>query len=149
MKKLNWCLKQNKGIKLIKPNNNLSESYIKDADKTLENTKNIEGKWEIIMTYYACYNALYSVIIKAGIQSEIHDCTIELMNLFRFKKEQIEFMKELKEKRIKTQYYLEEIKLKSKKEVQEFILNCKIILDDLSSKKIERIREVIEAKLKK
>jgi len=76
MKKLKWCAKQSKGIKLIKINNNLSEAYIKEADETFDNMIRTKGNWKTILAYYSCYNALYSLLIKYGIKSEIHDCTI-------------------------------------------------------------------------
>src|SRR3989344_7062040 len=110
--KLTWCCKQKKGIKLIDLKPHLSESYIKEADETLENMFLSKGKWKIITAYYACYNAIYAILMKCGIQCEIHECTIELMKLFNFASSEIEFMKKLKEDRIQTQYYLKNIELK-------------------------------------
>ena len=80
-KKLIWCINQNKGIELIDQKLHLSTSYIQEADETLENMLSSKGKWKTIMAYYTCYNALYSLLMKVGIKCEIHDCTIELMDL--------------------------------------------------------------------
>jgi len=143
LKKIKWCLKQKKGIKIIKPNTNLSNSYLKDADETLENLSTVKRKWKVIIGYYACYNALYSILMKAGIQSEIHECSLELMKFLDFRDNSVIFLKDLKEKRIKVQYYLKEIALESEKEVKEFVLECKTILKDLNSEKIEQIRNDI------
>ncbi|MEA2003961.1 MAG: hypothetical protein U9O53_03295 [archaeon] len=49
----------------------------------------------MITAYYACYNALYSILMKCGIKSEIHDCTIELMDFFDFEAKDIEFITQL------------------------------------------------------
>ncbi len=34
--KLNWCIKQKKGIKIIAPNDNLSKKYLKESIETLK-----------------------------------------------------------------------------------------------------------------
>jgi len=141
--KIRWCCNQDKGISLIELKPHLSESYIKEADQTLETVLNVKGKWKVITGYYACYNALYSILMKCGIKSEIHECSIELMELFGFSNDEIDYMRKLKEDRIQTQYYLKEIFLKDEKEVKRFILKCKEILNGLSSNKIEEIRDKI------
>ena len=133
-KKIVWCCKQNKGIKLIESNDNLSKEYIKKAEDTLDAVKINKKIWKIITAYYACYNALYSILMKVGIKCEIHDCTIELMKLIKdFDEKDITFLKSLKKNRIQAQYYLEEKELESELEVKEFVLKCKCILDSLDT----------------
>ena len=66
--KINWCLKQKKGIKLVELKPHLSESYIKESDESLNVCSKLEGKWKLISGYYACYNAFYSLLMKAGIK---------------------------------------------------------------------------------
>jgi uncharacterized protein (UPF0332 family) len=141
--KIKWCMCQKKGIELIDLNLNLSKAYIDEADETLENVFLAKGKWKIITSYYACYNALYSILMKSGIKSEIHECSIELMYLFDFSEEDVIFLKNLKEDRIKVQYYLKKINLKDECKVKKFILKCKIILNDLNNQKIESIRKLL------
>jgi len=144
--KINWCLSQSSGINLMPPNINLSNSYIKEADETLENVFSSKGKWKTITAYYACYSALYSILMKCGIKCEIHDYTLELINLFSFTKEEIKFIKNLKDDRINAQYHLKNILLNDEKPVKEFIFKCKIILNDLNSQKIEEIRKLLMEK---
>ena len=139
--KINWCLKQKNGIEIIEIKPHLSQSYLKEADETLENMFITKGKWKVITAYYACYNALYSILMKSGIKCEIHDCTIQLMSMFEFENKEIKYMEKLKDDRIKTQYYLKEINLKNENEVKDFISKCKNILNNLNSKKIEQIRD--------
>lgn len=55
--KIMSCLKQAKGMKVIELKLHLSESYMKEADETLENVFTAKGKWKLITGYYACYNA--------------------------------------------------------------------------------------------
>ncbi|MEK6888041.1 MAG: hypothetical protein AABX14_03795 [Candidatus Aenigmatarchaeota archaeon] len=116
---------------------------MKEADDTLENVFTAKGKWKLITAYYACYNALYSVLMKCGIKCEIHDCTIELMGMLGFDTSDIKYMIKLKEDRIQAQYYLKNIQLKDESKSKEFILKCKAVLDSLDSGKIEKIREKI------
>ena len=81
VKRLKWCGNQNKGIKLIEPNVNLSEEYLKSSEETLVVLKNIESKsnmWLATTKYYCEYFAIYAVLMKLGIKCELHDCTIEV-----------------------------------------------------------------------
>ncbi|MGM5488712.1 MAG: HEPN domain-containing protein [Nanobdellota archaeon] len=86
MDKLAWCRK--KGIKLIPPNENLAQAYLKKAYSSLNMlTSAIEKKeyeWMASTAYYARYFAVYALMMKCGIQSEIHDCTLHIVQkLFR------------------------------------------------------------------
>ena len=138
--KIKWCSKQPKGVKLIELKPHLSKSYMKEADETLENVFSTKGKWKLITAYYACYNAFFALLMKCGIMCEIHDCSLELMELFGFDTTEIDYLKKLKEDRIQTQYYLKEIFLGDESNVKEFILKCKTVLHGLDSEKIEIIR---------
>ncbi|MCX6819641.1 MAG: hypothetical protein NT129_06625 [Candidatus Aenigmarchaeota archaeon] len=142
--KMKWCICQKKGIKLIVAKPHLSRSYIEEADATLENVFSTKGKWKLITAYYACYNALYSILMKCGIKCEIHDCTIELMSLFDFTRDEIRFMTRLKEDRIQAQYYLKNVELRNEADVKNFILRCKVLLNDLNSEEINNVRKNIE-----
>ena len=144
MNKLDWCLKQKRGIELISLKPHLRDSYFKDAKDNLEICLKLKGKWKLITGYYACYNALYSILMMCGIKSEIHDCSIELMNLFDFSGEDIDFLKNLKENRIQTQYYLKKVLFENEEGVKDFVSKCKEILNGLSSSQIEKIREKLK-----
>ncbi len=102
------------------------------------------GKWKLILAYYACYSALYSLLMKCRIKSEIHDCSLELISLFDFSVSEVNFFRKLKEKRIKTQYYLQGIILKDEIVVKKFIIKCKILLNSLNLDKINKIRDKIK-----
>ena len=141
--KIRWCLCQKKGIQIIGIKPHLSKSYMEEAELTLENVFPAKGKWKLITAYYACYNALYSVLMKCGIQCEIHDCTIELMDILGFESEKIKYMRKMKGDRIQAQYYLRDVRLDDEQKVKEFILACKVLLNDLNSAKIEQIRNAI------
>ena len=140
MNNLNWCFKQNKGIKIIQSNLGIAKKYLSDAklDLTLINKK--EPKWNIIKEYYVCYNSLYSLLVKCGIKCEIHDCTIKLMNIFGFEKKVQNKLVDLKKERIGVQYYLG----KSKKDYFDFAKSffeiCEIKFMELNDFEINKIR---------
>lgn len=144
MKKISWCKEQKDGIKLIEPSERLSQKYYEEAEKDLKEMQKAESlKWKDIQGYYACYNALYAVLQRIGIKSEIHDCTLKLLNYIEgFSEEQKRFIRKLKEKRIGTQYYLEPTKIDENK-IYDFVLTCKNILNNLKPEDIKRIRIVI------
>ena len=143
MDKLEWCLKQKKGIKVIESNENLSKEYIESSDENLQIMQKVRGKWKTIIAYYTCYDCISAVLQKAGIQCEIHDCSIELLGFFGLDQDQIKFIKELKKKRIDAQYYLRKPKEVNSDKVKEFISSCKLSITKLSQDKIEKIKEII------
>ena len=130
--KISWCLKQKNGIELIEPNDNLSEQYFREAKETLQEISGHGTKWDVIMAYYACYNALYALLMKAGIKCEIHDCTINLIKLIdEFSNAEYVFLTKLKEQRIQAQYYLKKEKLENLPEVKQFVLKCQVFSEEL------------------
>lgn len=144
MVSLNWCKNQVRGIELIDKKEGLSKSYLNEAHESFLAFLKNDGKWKIITGYYACYNALYSILMKCGIKSEIHDCSIKLMELFDFSSEEIKFLEEFKKKRIETQYYLKEVQMFELGLVKKFILKCELILNELNVNKVKEVRELLK-----
>ena len=140
MVEIKWCRKQPQGINLIDRKSHLSEAYLKDAYESLKVCMNSEGKWKVVTGYYACYNALYSVLMKCGIKCEIHDCTIKLMSFFNFSDREVKFIEGLKKKRIQGQYYLMKVEIGSVALVKDFILKCEEILNSLNESEVNKIR---------
>ena len=133
MDKIGWYRQQKKGIEVIEPNNNLCGAYFADAEDSLLVLEQISGKWQVIAAYYACYNSVYALLMKAGIKCEIHDCTIKLMDLISdFDAEDKSFLSELRDKRIQNQYYLKREKLDDPKRIKSFVSKCKKIAEDLA-----------------
>src|SRR3989344_3249689 len=109
---LDWCKKQ--GMTVIEPNDNLAEEYFKNAEETLRVANLIKesgsNMWLATQKYYTEYLAAYSILMRIGIKSEIHSCTIEIINLLE-KERIIHFqfaaiLEEDKKLRIDNQYYL-------------------------------------------
>jgi uncharacterized protein (UPF0332 family) len=114
MKKINWCKKQSTGIKIVKPNDNLSKEYYQNAEESLRVLRKIYEvqslMWLATTKYYIEYFAVYSLLMKIGIKCEIHDCTIALAGLLE--KEDVlpqgtaNMLEIDKNLRIDNQYYL-------------------------------------------
>lgn len=84
MVSIRWCRKQMKGLKVITPSTKMSDSYLRMAESTLNSLKTGELSriWAAAKIYYAFYYSLYSVMLRIGITSEIHACSIEFMKRF-------------------------------------------------------------------
>jgi hypothetical protein len=67
-----WCLKQKRGIKLEKPNNNLYNVYINKAKSSLNMLSSAIQKdeidWIATTAYYARYFSFYALLQKCGIK---------------------------------------------------------------------------------
>lgn len=110
MDKIKWCLRQNKGIELVEPSDNLRDAYLKKAEDALETLRTSKIKdWRLIIAYYIIYNGIYSLLMKIGIKCEIHSCTIEFVKYFlktHFSEEDFELIDKAFSARIDSQYYV-------------------------------------------
>jgi len=160
-RRISWCLRQKKGIRMEEPNDGLCKSYLKEANDSLvsmnANMKAGLRKWVIITAYYARYHAIYALLRKAGIKSEIHDCSIALVKyLFSgiFDREFFAELEESKEQRINLQYYTNRTVSDSDYErnmtsSREFVLRVEKAIDSLTFQEISRARERLSDLLKK
>jgi uncharacterized protein (UPF0332 family) len=109
-----WCLKQKRGIRITEPNPNLTKAYLKKATSALNTmtaTLQInEADWTATTAYYARYFAFYALLMKIGVKSEIHDCTINVAQLLAnhgiLRQRLVDEISEAKQERIDTQYYV-------------------------------------------
>ena len=141
--KLNWCCMQKSGIEIIEQKPHLNRSYIQESEKDAKAIDSADEKWKVIIGYYSCYEALYSILMQCGIKCEIHDCTIEMMDLFGFSEEDKKFIKNLKKLREENQYYLKRNPI-DKSEILRFTGKCKEILNNLNDDNINNIRSKIK-----
>ncbi|MBI2543563.1 MAG: hypothetical protein HYW24_05265 [Candidatus Aenigmarchaeota archaeon] len=153
MNKVSWCKKQVKGIKLIEPNDNLSEEYYQNAEESLKVLRSIKETksniWLATTKYYTEYFAVYSILMKIGIKCEIHDCTIALIEFLE--KEKIfdagisKTLEKDKEIRIDNQYYLKNrpVEINFEK-LSEFMISIKETLNGLDNNKITELRRKVD-----
>ena len=148
---LNWCLKQSKGIRIVKPSDNLVKAYLeksRNALKSMEiNAQASLAEWAVSASYYAEYFAVYALLSKFGVKCEIHDCTITLFeHLFcdTVSSEIIKDLRNSKENRVETQYYTQEINVDLEqiiKKTKKFVLEIDSIIDGLNSEKIAELKK--------
>ena len=144
MAELGWCLKQKKGIELVEPNDNLGLAYLQDAKDSLESLDTSKGMWRTVIAYYACYYALYALLMKVGLKCEIHDCTLILMQFFDFNEEEKEFMEMMKNERIGVQYYRKEAKDFDIGIVKSFVVKCNELYLKINGDEIQSIRGLVK-----
>ena len=153
MNKISWCKNQERGIKMIEPNENLSREYYENAEESLRVLRAISqtksNMWLATTKYYIEYFAVYSVLMKLGVKCEIHDCTIPLVKLLELegviKQGTSKILEQDKELRIDNQYYLKNkpVEINFDK-LSEFMLSIKDSLNKLTEEKIKGIRKKIE-----
>ncbi len=148
---LKWCLKQGRGVRLVKPSENLVRGYQQKSRSALKsmdvNAREGIYEWAVAASYYARYFAVYALLQKIGLKSEIHDCTIALFNyLFRddVSSRLIEELKLAKEERVETQYYTSEVTVDGKQLVSDaktFVLEIEKLADALNREKILKLQK--------
>ena len=152
MRKISWCKNQNKGIKLVEPNDNLSDEYYSNAEESLEVLRSItptkSNMWIATTKYYIEYFAVYSVLMKWGIKCEIHDCTISLAKFLEdeniIEKGISKILEKDKQLRIDNQYYVKNKQVDVDFEkLSKFIISIKQTLNNLERDKIKNTRDKI------
>lgn len=109
MVSIDWCIKQSKGIRKVKPSKNLYDSYLNMAERSISDLNKVETDiWRTTISYYIFYYSLYALMAKIGIKSEIHSCTILFLEKYLTKyysENDIKMVKNSHEARINLQYY--------------------------------------------
>lgn len=95
--------KEERGLRLITPNDYLSNGHIKKADHNLivmtDLSKLGHEDWTVITAYYAMYQSALALLTKIGLQSKDHATTASVLEYFfgkQISKELIEKFNELK-----------------------------------------------------
>ncbi len=149
MEKLEWCMNRKRGLKKTEENRNLAAEYIETAEESLRVLENIKETksniWLATTKYYIEYFAVYALLMRAGIKSEIHDCTIEFAGWLEkagfIPKGTVKMLESDKELRIDNQYYLKNRDVKiNMKSLRNFVLEMKRRIDCLTDEDIRRIR---------
>jgi uncharacterized protein (UPF0332 family) len=150
MVSLEWCLKQKNGLEIVEPNKNMSESYLKMAEESVDVLQNI-GKskiWTATTAYYIFYYSLYSLMLRIGVKCEIHACSLEFMRqklrLFYDEKD-IGMINKAFSARINLQYYTDRpvnpvVIEQSKRYSINFFIKTKDVLTKVNEKQINDIR---------
>lgn len=117
MKKISWCKKQSRGIKLIEPNDNLSDEYYQTAEESLKVFNSIT---ETKSNVWLATTKYYIELGLKGVSSKLEKD---------------------KELRIDNQYYLKNVPVDiNTNELSEFLLLIKKCLSTLTTDSITKIR---------
>lgn len=151
MVSIKWCLKQKNGLEIIEPNSNMSDSYIKMAEESINVLAGVESSkiWTATTAYYIFYYSLYSVMLRIGIKCEIHSCSLEFMKSYLqefYNKKDMKMIEKAFGARINLQYYADRpvdnsVILEAKKYCKEFFVKTKDILARITEEQISQIRE--------
>ena len=113
-----------------------------------------EGDWILTTAYYARYFALYALLMKMGIKSEIHDCTINLAKLLSkngiLPPSLAQDIAKAKQTRIDTQYYdsQEQNPKTIKRQVEaarQFVLETEKVIENITPEQINNVRTQLAA----
>ncbi len=150
MEKIKWCFRIKDGIRIKKPSDEISNSYLELSKSSLKSAETIIRQsllWATVMAYYAEYYALYSFLTKIGIKCENHFCSILLVKLL-LGKEKVKVIEEHRQKRVSAQYYL---KVGQEKEVESILREAKFFVAEferfvtnLNEDEIKEFRQRIE-----
>ena len=157
--KILWCARQAKGIKLISSNENLCEAYLKKANISLK-AMNLSRDakiydWAVDAAYYARYHAVYALLQKFGIKSEIHDCSLMLIRFLfseKLSEDMLKVIETAKKQRIDLVYYTdrilpeEEIK-KNIETAPSFVLTIEKLISEVNEDMINIIRKELKKTL--
>jgi uncharacterized protein (UPF0332 family) len=156
--RLSWCAGAKNGITLTGPNDDLAAAYLIKAEEAMEAMHSVASRdWKISAGYYSVYFSLYSVLMKIGIKSENHVCTIEIMQhllMEYFTSDECDLLEQARQARVKTQYYTTSdvsaaFENTLAKQVPHFLVKCRRIVDRLDAKKIRSIRDAYTERVKK
>ena len=154
MVSIKWCLANKNGIKLIEPNANMSNSYLKMAEESIYVLNGVKNSriWLATTTYYIFYYSLYSLMLRIGVKCEIHACSLEFM-----KKCLIEYYDETDMKmiekaflvRIDLQYYSdrpvdERVINETSKYCKDFYIKTKDIISKITETQIDLVRKKLK-----
>jgi len=151
---LKWCLGKNRGIRQVKPSENLVGAYLeksRNALKSMEvNAKEGIIEWAVSAGYYAKYFVVYALLSKIGVKCEIHDCTIALFEYLFGRDVPPQIIQELKKSkvdRIEMQYYTRQTNIdleKLMKRAKIFVLDIEKTLDGLNPDRITELQNILQ-----
>jgi uncharacterized protein (UPF0332 family) len=127
MDKLLWCFKIKTGLRLTSPNENLHDIYEKksiNSLKLLKSTSEEFTEWLATFAYYAIYYRCYSLLLRIGVRSENHACTIEMIKHLEKKLSGPTIHNQLekyKEKREIAQYYTGKIGISKERMLKDVL----------------------------
>jgi len=154
MVSIKWCLANKNGIKLIEPNANMSNSYLKMAEESIYVLNGIKNSriWLATTTYYIFYYSLYSLMLRIGVKCEIHACSLEFMKkclIGYYNETDMQMIEKAFSARIDLQYYSdrpvdERIINETSKYCKDFYIKTKDIISKITETQIDLVRKKLK-----
>ena len=141
-------LRKNGVIGLVEPSEEIKQSYIDKSTSNIDSAKillkNNKLEESVALSYYSMYHFVTALFCKAGIKSENHNATIQMLkDIFGIDNKEIA---SAKKERLDKQYYVN-FKI-SKEEVTEAIKKAEIFnafmndfISKISNEEINKARE--------
>jgi len=149
-------LKSQEKLELIEPSEDIQDSYTEKSSNCLKSAKlllkNNLYENSIGMSYYAMYNLLIALLFRVGIKCENHGGSIFLLKLLFEDSELFRIISDAKKERIDKQYYVTTDKDEITREIteellddaEEFVLQMKLVINNLNNDSIDEIRKKFE-----
>lgn len=154
MVSISWCLAQKNGMHLAEPNKNMSESYIRMAEESINILSGVKKSriWTATTSYYIFYYSLYSLMLRIGVKCGIHSCSLEFMKRFLpefYNQKDIDMINKAFSARIDLQYYSdrpvdEKDITEAKRYCKDFYIKTKGVLSVINDEQIAGIRKKVE-----
>lgn len=153
------CARQRRGIRMVEPSERLGRAYAKKSHAAMRSMRlNIGhgiGDWAASTSYYAMYYAVHSLLMRAGIRCEIHDCTAALFgHLFGAgcgdgragHGDLADMLRKAKKRRVAAQYYTDDGAAAADLDAMasdtcRFVTRIEAIADGLDREGVGAIRE--------
>ena len=147
---LKWCLRQERGIRVVAPSSNLVKAYLEKSRNALKSMEvNAQAnivEWAVSASYYAKYFVVYALLSKIGVKCEIHDCTIAIFDYLFGAKEFHDLVSELKQskhERVDIQYYSKELNINladTMQQTKQFVLQIEELIDRLNAEEVAALQ---------
>jgi len=148
-------LKKEGKLELVKPSNEICESYIKKANDCLKSAKllaqNNLYENSISMSYYVMYDVLTALLFKVGIKCENHSGAIALLRKLFKNGDLFRMISFAKRERIDKQYYVASAGLIEKAaqdmltNAESFLVEVRLVITMLTNAEIENLRELFKS----
>jgi len=146
-----WCKQQRREIRVGETSQQLCQEYLQSAQETLQVLEQIgktSNMWLATTKYYCEYFAFTAVLMKLGIRSEIHECTIALCSMLEsegiIRAGTSTTLEEDKELRIDNQYYLKNKDVAADHDdLLDFVLEMKRVCETLTSEQTTSVRNLV------
>jgi len=156
---IDWCISNKSGIRISEPNDNMCKSYINMAEESIKILPNVSQSriWTATVSYYIFYYSLYALMLKIGVKSEKHTCSLEFMKQFLvnfYSREEIKSISSAFSSRIDLQYYSDRpvdatAIQNSKRGCGDFYIKTKMIISKITEKQVRAIRAGLAERMHK